>query len=328
MIRMLKVVMSLLVLSLGIFISVRDESQDALNSPVPESNISNYAPGDYRFNIFLKGKKREYVIHVPSKYNDGKPLPVVIMFHGGGGTAKGAMQETRWDRKAEREGFLAVFPEGTRPDSSRRARFSRNPQTWNDGSERGIGAVESRAADVEFFSVMLDDLKARFHVDNRRIYVTGFSNGASMSFRLARELPMVIAAAAPVAGADCLSHKMPDRAVPLIYITGTNDPLNPIEGGEIHIGRKSYGIKQPTKKMIANWVRLHNCLEEPRVVYEQNGERGVEYCHDVALYTLTGHGHHWPGGDSALGERLAGKNTAEINACDIIWDFFKRHSKV
>jgi polyhydroxybutyrate depolymerase len=295
------------------------------------SSLKDWSPGDHAMSIAVGESERRYVVHVPPGHGRDTRWPVVIMFHGGGGTAKAAMRETRWDEKADREGFLAAFPEGTPPDPSRPGRFVGNPQTWNDGSERGIGAVERRVADVEFVSAMIGDLKQRFNVDGRRIYATGFSNGASMSFRIARELSRVIAAVAPVAGADWLARRRPDRAVPLLYITGTADPLNPFKGGEIHIGSKSYGEKPPVQEMIARWVKLHGCREEPRLVYDKEGAKGVAYdCVDgagaVALYTIDGHGHHWPGGRSVLPERMAGKNTAKLEATELIWKFFNARS--
>ena len=166
-------------------------------------------------------------------------------------------------------------------------------------------------------------------MDERRIYATGFSNGASMTFRVARELSDVIAAAAPVAGGDWLQNTTkPKHPVPLIYITGTADPMNPIDGGKIRIGRKTFGEKPATQKMIANWVEMHGVPEKGRVVYDNDGATGIAYglpgeAPKVVLYTIEGHGHHWPGGKSALPERLAGENVATINATDVIWDFFK-----
>jgi len=113
-------------------------------------------------------------------------VPVVIMLHGGGGTGKAAATETGWGVKADEVGFLAVFPDAMPPDPTKRSSFGRNPQLWNDGSERfyaGLKAVD----DIGFLNAMLDDLLARFTVDPRRIYVVGFSNGASMSFRIGAE---------------------------------------------------------------------------------------------------------------------------------------------
>ncbi|MDY6790212.1 MAG: PHB depolymerase family esterase [Thermodesulfobacteriota bacterium] len=288
--------------------------------------------GNHIFSISADGLERRYVIHVPQGYNSGKKMPVVIMFHGGGGTARAAMRKTGWAEKADKEGFLAVFPEGTAPDSARPGRFRDNPQTWNDGSKRfSVGAVRRDVADVAFVTQLIDDLKARFSVDGRRIYTTGFSNGASMSFRLAHELPWVIAAIAPVAGADWIDHQMSARPVPVLYITGTADPLNPIDGGEVRIGLKSHGRKPAINDMMANWVKLHHCKEEPHVVYNNYGSRGMAYRNPngtdaVILYTLDGHGHHWPGGKSFLPEWIAGENTSKLNATDVIWEFFESHS--
>jgi polyhydroxybutyrate depolymerase len=242
------------------------------------------------------------------------------------------MRETGWCEKADAEGFLAVFPEGTPPDPSRPGRFRDNPQTWNDGSDRpNVGASRRGVADVAFVSALLADLKARFRVDEGRIYATGFSNGASMAFRVARELSPVFAAVAPVAGADWRSAVIPQRPVPLLYMTGTADPLNPVEGGEIHIGRRAFGEKPPIREMIGRWVKMHGCPDPGRVVYKKDGATGVAYGRpeesaQVVLYTLEGHGHHWPGGKSALPERLAGKNTATVKATDVIWAFFRSHT--
>jgi polyhydroxybutyrate depolymerase len=241
------------------------------------------------------------------------------------------MWETGWGEKADKESFLAVFPEGTPPDPSRPARFRDNPQTWNDGSKRpNVGAVHRDVADMEFVAAMLADLQVRFSVDKRRIYATGFSNGASMTFRVARELSTTIAAAAPVAGADWLDVKTPARPVPLLYITGTADPLNPVGGGEIRIGPKAFGTKPATQEMIGKWLNMLSYPVERRVVYHKDGATGIAYgCPgddaEVVLYTIEGHGHHWPGGKSALPKSLAGNNTAKLKATDVIWEFFKRH---
>jgi polyhydroxybutyrate depolymerase len=194
-----------------------------------------------------------------------------------------------------------------------------------------LGAVVQGVQDVEFVAAMLSDLKEQFNVDPRRIYATGFSNGASMAFRLARELSTVVAAVAPVAGGDWLENGKPDRAVPLMYVTGTADPLNPLEGGEIHIGPKYFGTKPPTDEMIGKWVKLHGCPEEPQTVRYENGVRRVAYGRSgeqnvVVLYMVDGHGHHWPGGRSRLPERLVGENTSKLKATDAIWEFFKEHS--
>jgi polyhydroxybutyrate depolymerase len=121
------------------------------------------------------------------------------------------------------------------------------------------------------------------------------------------------------------------RAVPLLYMTGTADPLNPQGGGPIHIGKKYFGTKPATQAMIDTWVKMHGCPDNGRVVYDKNGARGIAYGVPgkppyVVLYTFDGHGHHWPGGKSLLPVQFAGEKIATLKATDIIWDFFKAHA--
>lgn len=288
-------------------------------------------PGDNTVQLTFDGLARRYIVHVPPGYDGKNALPVVIMFHGGGGKARGAMSETGWSAKADRENFLAVYPEGVARDPARHASFARNPQTWNDGSTRmALAAVQKNIDDVGFVNAMLDDLSTRLRVDPRRLYATGFSNGASMAFRTGRELAARLAAIAPVAGSDWLDQPAPARPIPLLYITGTQDPLNPIDGGPIHIGAKSAGTKPPVREFIEKWVRMLGCAPQPHVIYDRDGVRGAAYrdCRDhaeVVFYTVAGMGHFWPGGMSHLPERVIGQSSDAINATDVIWEFFRKH---
>ncbi|MBN1411293.1 MAG: hypothetical protein JW969_10660 [Spirochaetales bacterium] len=283
--------------------------------------------------ITIDNLKREYVIHIPSEYDSGTPVPLVIMLHGGGGTAANAMKETGWTDKADKENFIVAFPEGTRRYPRRKARFSTNPQTWNDGSKReNIGAVRKNVNDVAFISALMDDVIKNYSIDKQRIYVTGFSNGASMTFRIGRELSDRIAAIAPVAGCDWLDSPEIKSPLSILYLTGTEDPLNPIEGGEIKIGKADYGNKIPVKDTIHKWVVMLECPEKAEEIYNQNGVTGIAYrpgiknC-EVRFYTVEGMGHAWAGGKNFLPESIIGKTSDKINATDLIWKFFRNHLK-
>ncbi|MBU1705982.1 hypothetical protein KKG19_04650 [Patescibacteria group bacterium] len=295
-------------------------------------------PGDYTYKISVGSMRREYVVHVPTLYNEDHPSAVVIMFHGGGGTAQDAITETGWNKKADRGGFLAVFPEGSRQDPDNPASFSNNPQTWNDGSNRPtVGAVRREIDDVRFVSALIDDLIARFNVDERRIYATGFSNGASMTFRVGRELSGRLAAIAPTAGSDWLEKRPIGRPISLLYMTGTADPLNPIDGGEIFIGQTSYGIKPPVQQTIQKWVQMLSCPADSSVIYNSDGVIGMAYSpcmegSEVVFYTIDGMGHWWPGWippDSYPSwlMNIFGNPSDKIQGTDVIWEFFQMHHK-
>ena len=296
------------------------------------------SPGNHRFEITVDGQVRNYLVHIPLNFGHDRPAPVVIVFHGGGGKAKTTMIDTGWDRKADLEGFLAVFPNGTPQDPSKPPSFTSNPQSWNDGSGReNLAAVHRNVDDVKFVKSLVQDLSARFKVDQKRIYATGFSNGAAMSFRLGRELSEIFAAIAPVASSDFLIDHEPKHPIPLLYITGKADPLNPFDGGPVRIGQKDYGVKPPVKQSVGNWVRMLDCPEKPEVIHDENGVLGLAYkpCRgesEVVFYTVEGLGHWWPGfmPPAYYPEwlmRLLGKPSDKLQATDLIWEFFMSHAK-
>src|SRR5262245_51343709 len=139
------------------------------------------APGRTVLSLTVGGLERHCLVHVPPGYDGNWPVPVVLAFHGTGATGLWTLEETGWADKADREGFLAAFPDGLPPDPSRPARFLANPPFWDAG--RGGQVTRPSVDDLAFVSALLDTLRSRFAVDARRVYVTGFSNGASFAFR-------------------------------------------------------------------------------------------------------------------------------------------------
>ena len=125
------------------------------------------------------------------------------------------------NQKADQEGFLAVYPNGT-------GRFS--SLTWNGGNCCG-SAMQQRVDDVAFIDAVLDDLANVVNVDTKRVYATGISNGAIMAYRLASELSERIAAIAPVAGPMGTATCSPRRAVSVLHFHGTDDQFAPFNGG-------------------------------------------------------------------------------------------------
>lgn len=164
------------------------------------------------------GESRGYLLYVPSTWRRGRPAPLVLVFHGGGGQARGIAPHTGFSRLAEREGFIVAYPEGLN-------------RRWNDG--RAYAATHD---DVGFVRALLDTLGRELGIDPGRVYATGISNGAMFSYRLACDLPGVLAAVAPVAGAmpaDLAPGCAHTEPVSVLAFQGTADPLMPYAGGGV-----------------------------------------------------------------------------------------------
>lgn len=269
---------------------------------------------------------REYVLHAPASHDPSRPAPLVIAFHGAGGSARFARLATGWSEKAEHEGFLLVYPEGLRKRLDQPSSFLHNPQFWNVGAD---GFIERMGVDdVAFIDTLLDGLSREFAIDSQRVFATGFSNGASLCFRLAAALSHRFAAIAPVAGRLWRHDLRPAKPVPTLYITGDADPLNPIAGGAIESPWGRERVLPPLSETIETWASWSGCnIENPKITTMAEGVtrtryRGMAPRSLVDCCVIAGAGHVWPGGREVLAERLVGAMTDRIDATRVIWDFF------
>jgi polyhydroxybutyrate depolymerase len=272
-------------------------------------------------NLDFGGFQRTYRLHLPLNFDPEKAYPLVLVFHGAGGTGELAAEITGWHHKADTEGFIAVFPDGLAKDPSRPQSFMRNPQFWNAGVATS-GA--NRPDDVAFVRTLIDVVKRGHKIDDRRIYATGFSNGAAMSWRLAIELSDVIAAVGPVAGFLAIPEPQVVRAVPTLVIACEADPMIPIDGGMVKdIWSKEARNRPSLRAIVKSYAVACGCSEEPETVSNENGVTHLFYQPYVHFYIIAEAGHTYPGGAETLSERLFGKRTDKLNATNLLWDFFK-----
>lgn len=289
------------------------------------------SPGDYNFSLVHDGLKRTYRIHIPSSYHKNRSMPLVIALHGGGGTGEGMEELTRggFNTLSEKEGFIVVYPDGVK-------------KNWNDGrKEVRSRAHREKIDDVGFISALVVKFTKELNIDQKRVYVTGISNGALMSDRLACELSEKIAAIALVTGSipkNKTYTSLPSRPIPVLVINGIADPLVPWEGGEIvGILGEQRGEVISTSETIKFWVTHNRCSSTPVItelpdknpldgtrVRREAYSKGREAT-EVILYAIEGGGHTWPGGRQYLPERIIGKTSKDIDANEVIWNFFKAH---
>ncbi|MGD2247480.1 MAG: alpha/beta fold hydrolase [Candidatus Methanofastidiosia archaeon] len=282
-------------------------------------------------SLVVDGITRTYSINVPRACTESVPVPLVIALHGGGGSSNNMANLTAFNAVSDTYGFIVVYPNGIE-------------NHWNDG--RNLEKYKTQKDDIDdvhFISVLIDVICEQYTIDKNSIYVTGISNGAMMSCRIACELSEKIAAIAMVVGsmpAHLVDTCAPASPVSVLLIAGTNDPLVPFEGGEITLGGQKYGEVKSMYDTVHYWVEHNGCSETPEVTWlpdinpddgcrvrrdiYTNGKNGTE----VMFYCIEGGGHTWPGGPQYAAVRIIGKTCYDFDASEIIWRFFDEHHKV
>jgi len=262
-------------------------------------------------SIVSSGEKREYILYVPRSYDRSKPTPLVISMHGAGGWPKQQMELSEWNRLAESQRFIVVYPSG---------RESAGPRVWRVGPDF--------RRDVRFISEMIDKPEGEYNIDPARIYANGFSNGGGMAFVLSCTLSERIAAVGMVGAAQTLpwSWCSERRAVPMIAFHGTDDRFAFYNGGQSWVAPRPF----PAVPMwTRNWARRNRCEPRPveSAVASDVTRREYTNCADdatVVLYIVRGGGHTWPGG-GPLPEWFVGRDSRTIDATKTMWAFFREH---
>lgn len=337
----------LVIILLGIISKIKN-----LPSTPLDNNLSEYGPGDYDFSLVHDGLTRRYLVHVPNAYDNKTPFPLVLVFHGGGGNSDASPEYFRLNEKSDEAGFIVVYPEGTGKKA-----FGKFFGTWNAGRCCG-DSLENKIDDVGFVDNMIEQLEKDFNIDEKRIFATGFSNGAQMSYRLACEMSDKIAAIAPGGSMGTFENCNLTRPVSIFAFGGTEDPCTPYGGGEmcggcvanfwnnigVPIEYKTYrcdGVEEHINK----WRNLNNCAKEYNIIYREQNTTCVSYmnCQDeaeIVLCTIKGGGHVWPGKKEysiescktnpnskicTEWEKAIGPLIPDFNVNDMIWEFFKKH---
>jgi polyhydroxybutyrate depolymerase len=277
--------------------------------------------------VVSEGIERDFYIHVPQGYNRDNYVPVVIVYHGGFEVAARMDAITGFDGVSDRNGFLLVYPEALN-------------KHWNDG--RNVDGHD-KYNDVQFTLDMIKHLERRWNIDPKRVYVCGLSNGGFFTQYLAMTIGDKIAACASV-GATLpqivVSTRRPVQPISMLYILGMADPLMPFGGGYLHYKTfRDRGGVLSAQQAAQFWVRANSCNPEPRTLdlpdYDPNDGTRVKYAQfsggrqgsEVVVYGIEGGGHTWPGGTQFLSEKLVGKVCRDVNASELIWDFFRNHAQ-
>ncbi len=271
---------------------------------------------DYSGAIDIGGQDRLYYVHLPPQYTPRQRWPLVLMFHGFKETAEDARTITRFDALADAEGFIVVYPQGFL-------------HQWHYEPTLRSQYVD----DVAFMVALLERLAEEVSFDPQRVYAAGFSQGGFFAQRLACDLSDRIAALGVVGSTMSPGQQatcQPTRPVPVMFIHGDADPVIPYVS-------PNEAIVLGVAETVQHWLAFNRCDPTPTETglldpAPQDGTR-VRYerytsCADgaeVALYTVEGGGHTWPGGPPPE-DREGGTVSQDIDASAVLWAFFARHA--
>lgn len=265
---------------------------------------------DSEFNrLRYDGERRTYLLHVPSSYDEGQATPLVIALHGGVGNAKNIEEQNGLPSLSDEKGFILCSPNGYK-------------RAWNAGWCCGK-AQEEDVDDVGFISAVIDEIENEYNIDPKRIYVTGMSNGAMMSYRLACAMSDRIAAIAPVAGSmvfDC----EPQRPMSIIHFHSYEDSNIPWAGG-VGDGISDH-YNPPLDSVLNSWSLFNQCIQtssESTDDYDFISWIGCDEGTEVQIYLTKDGGHSWPMGTKPT--RKADEPSEALDANALMWEFFEAH---
>jgi polyhydroxybutyrate depolymerase len=269
--------------------------------------------------MVVDGIQRSYIMYSPTTHSQ-KPLPLMIVLHGGLGNAEHIMKTTAMNDIADSGPFVVAYPNGVGGLFG----FAKR-RTWNAGGCCGP-AVKKGVDDVKFVEKIIGDIGKKISIDTRRIYVTGMSNGAMMAYRLAAAMPDKIAAVIAVAGTMAIDDFDAAKSVAVMLIHGSDDKNVPIGGGSgaMSVSGVAHRSLADTVSLI---TRARHC-SAPEMKTDKGGVRITSYrCSagaPVVVVLIEEGSHAWPGGHGRWQPNSSGHH---FSASKEAWEFAKQFSK-
>ncbi len=311
-----------------------------VTTPLDDTDDADSTGSSVRIEVTVDGTPRSAQVHLPPGSADrSEPAPVVLSFHGLDGSAAVQQATDGLDELADREGFVVVRPDGLEVGLNDRITGTTG---WDvDGS---------RVDEAAFIAAVLDEVERDVCVDRAQVFATGFSAGGNIALVVACELEGRIAAVAPVGGAYQHSGCTEGAPLPLVAFHGTDDLIVPVNGRD-----DTAGTLIAVREVVEARAAQNGCAPEPRASEPAPSVELLRWsgCEATTeLYLVSGNGHAWPGHPLPFDRELlsglfAGGEgqppnqlmeairldpatmadnvlltTTEIDATDLIWEFF------
>lgn len=233
--------------------------------------LATILTGAYSFEqvkISVDGVKRDFQLYIPTTSTEDK-IPVVIVFHGHGEYTDDAISRFKLEKIWPEA--LIVYPQGKKT-----AIQQMDPQGKFTGWQTFVG--HKKDEDIRFFDEIVAYLSNKYTIDHKRIYVTGFSNGAAFTYVLAAVRGTKIAAIAPIAGTLGMSDdRKVFEAIPVFHVAGKQDEHVKFGSQKemiefIKIVNRCDGEGKTVNK---NVTEYESRIAKPLVTFIYNGEHKV-----------------------------------------------------
>ena len=282
-----------------------------------------------RVTVAVPGKniqQRNFIEYVPRNLKPGAPL--LFAFHGSGGDGANMRESTAYefDRLADAQGFVVLYPEGFQ-------------NTWNDCRKGSPQPARQLNIDDEVFAeAMIAKEFAAHGIDRKRVFSMGWSNGGQLGYRFALERANLFAGVAAISASLPLPANLActpsGAAMPVMIINGTEDPINPFDGGDVMLGFTNLGPVYSSRETGQYWAKLNGITSAPemktlphKVAADPSHVQSFTWSKEgkptVVLYAVQGGGHVVPTGTPQMWGGL-GLATGDLDAPAVIWDFFSK----
>jgi polyhydroxybutyrate depolymerase len=187
--------------------------------------------------------ERPYDVDVPASLDKSKPAPLIVLLHGYG--ANGFVQDAYFgfNALADAKGVFVAHPDGL-VDASLK-------HYWN-ADDACCDFAHSGVDDVAYLNAIVDDMKANYNIDAKRVFFVGHSNGAFMSHRMACDASATVAGIVALAGDvwQDPSKCNPSSPVAILQVHGDHDDTVPYDGANLM-------PSAPTS--VATWATKNGC---------------------------------------------------------------------
>ena len=309
----------------------------ALNASVPNMRTTcptTLPPGKHTIALSVTDPggaqwARSFEVFVPEEIDPAEPRPAIVNWHGCGSDPEKFEEESELDQRVGRFGFYSIYPRGTSRNLAPGAQPTCNSDDpgitcgWNAGLNPGGCQTPTNPApdDVNFAQEIVLWMRNNLCVDMDRIFITGFSNGGQMAYRLNCELSQLFAGVATngmnsgvwTPGSETCQ---PQRALPAINFCGSTDFVQCFGTDAATLLLQTVAFAEyagcdglPVRNELSSTSFCFAATDCPAGV-------AVQGCGIVGL------GHCWPNFPGAGNAECQNQNPANVDASLHLLDFF------